>query len=299
MIRTIMPETNYIKIGSRIIGNDQPTFIVAEIGINHNGDLDIARQLIDIAVSAGCDAVKFQKRSPDVCVPPQQKCLQRETPWGVMSYIDYRHRVEFGRVEYGEIDRYCKKKKIPWLASCWDIESIDFMDAYSLPAYKVASACLTDEALLYYLKKKNKPVVLSTGMSSMSQIRRAVGFFEEEKLLILHTTSSYQFNPGEINLRVIDAFRREFRCPIGYSGHEIGFAVTLAAVALGAVIIERHITLDRSMWGSDHSISLDPPQLRQMVRDIRIIEKAMGDGVKQIYESERRASAKLRNCKAV
>ena len=286
-------------IGRKYVGHGYPIYIVAEIGINHNGSLEAALSLIDIAVEAGCDAVKFQKRSPDICVPTQQKYQRRNTPWGMMTYIDYRHRVEFGEAEYREIDQYCEKKKIPWFASCWDVESVDFMDAFDLPCYKVASACLTDTAILRCMLSKNKPVILSTGMSSMEQIHDAASLLDCDNLLILHTTSSYLFNPDEINLRVINTLRRKFDCPIGYSGHENGYASTLAAAALGAALIERHITLDRSMWGSDHAVSLDPQQLKRMVRDIRVIERAMGNGIKQIYESEQLASQKLRNCKAV
>lgn len=288
-----------LLVGDTLIGTARPIYIVAEIGINHNGDLSLAKRLIDVAVEAGCNAVKFQKRSPDVCVPHQQKFLRRETPWGAMAYIDYRHRIEFGFAEYEAIDRYCSAKKIPWFASCWDIESVDFMDAFDLPCYKVASACLTDGDLLRHIKQKNRPIILSTGMSSMDQIRQAVACLDETNLLVTHATSSYQFNPDEINLRVIDSFSREFDCPIGYSGHEVGYASTLAAAAIGAVLVERHITLNHSMWGSDHPISLEPEQLKQMVADIRTIERAMGNGIKQVYASECFASAKLRNCKAV
>jgi len=288
-----------IKIGDTLIGPNTPIFIVGEIGINHNGEISLAKQLIDVAVASGCNAVKFQKRSPDVCVPQKQKFLRRETPWGSMTYIDYRHRIEFGEAEYREIDQYCVKKKIPWFASCWDVESVDFMDAFDLPCYKVASACLTDNTILRCMILKNKPVLLSTGMSSMKQVHNAVSQLDSDNLLILHTTSSYFFNPDEINLQVINTLRHEFDCPIGYSGHENGYAATLAAAALGAVLIERHITLDRRMWGSDHAISLDPQQLKRMVRDIRIIERAMGNGIKTIYESEQLASEKLRNCKAM
>lgn len=219
-------QSSELMIGHRSVGHGHPVYITAEIGINHNGSLETALSLIDVAVQAGCDAVKFQKRSPDICVPTQQKYLRRDTPWGVMNYIDYRHRVEFSFDQYCEIDRHCRKRNINWFASCWDTESIDFMDSFDLPAYKVASACLTDDRLLNHLKKKNKPVVLSTGMSSMSQVRRAVALLEKQTLLILHTTSSYQFNPDEINLRVIDTLQREFNRPIGYSGHEVGFAST-------------------------------------------------------------------------
>jgi N-acetylneuraminate synthase len=288
-----------LQIGDTIIGSTRPIYIIAEVGINHNGDLCLAKKLIDAAVEAGCDAVKFQKRSPDLCVPLQQKYHRRETPWGAMAYIDYRHRVEFGVMEYEEIDRYCALRKIPWFASCWDLESVDFMEHFERPCHKIASACLTDDALLLYIREQNKPVILSTGMSTMEQIRRAVALLDKHNLLIAHTTSSYRFNPDEVNLRVINTLRREFNCPVGYSGHEVGYASTLAAAAIGAVFVERHITLDRSMWGSDHHISLEPKQLRKMVADIRTIERAMGDGVKQVYESERSISAKLRNCRAV
>jgi N-acetylneuraminate synthase len=288
-----------LQIGDIHIGSDDPVYIVAEIGINHNGEINIAKQLIDAAVDAGCSAVKFQKRSPDACVPRKQKMLKRDTPWGRMTYIDYRHRIEFGTREYAEIDRYCQEKKIQWFASCWDIESLAFMDQFKPPCYKVASACLTDDSLLRRIRKKNKPVILSTGMSTMEQVRQAVNCLDERNLLIVHTTSSYQFNPDEINLRVIDTFSREFSCPIGYSGHEIGYASTLAAVAIGAVFVERHITLDRSMWGSDQHISLEPAQLKKMVTDIRTIHRALGNGVKQVYDSEQIASEKLRNCQAV
>ena len=288
-----------LQIGDSRIGRGSPVYVVAEIGINHNGDVNIAKQLIDAAVDAGCNAVKFQKRTPDACVPQKQKMQRRDTPWGRMTYIDYRHRMEFGTRAYTEIDRYCRKKKMAWFASCWDMESLAFMDQFETPCYKVASACLTDDTLLEGMCRKNKPVVLSTGMSTMEQIRRAVNLLDENNLLMVHTTSSYQFNPDEVNLRVIDSFRREFGCPVGYSGHEIGYAPTLAAVAIGAVFVERHITLDRSMWGSDHPISLDPDQLKNMVADIRIIERAMGSGVKQVYDSERIVSQKLRNCRVV
>ena len=285
-----------LQIGKTHIGDSHPIYIVAEVGINHNGDLAFAKNLIDAAVEAGCDAVKFQKRSPDQCVPHKQKTILRDTPWGRMTYIDYRHRMEFGAAEYQEIDQYCKMKKIAWFASCWDVESVDFMVPFNPPCYKVASACLTDDRILARIRQEKKPIALSTGMSTMEQIRQAVVCLDEENLIIVHTTSSYQFNPEEINLSVIDTLHREFNCPIGYSGHEVGYACTLAAAAKGAVLIERHITLDRTMWGSDHHISLEPEELKKMVFDIRTVERALGNGVKQVYESERSAVAKLRSC---
>jgi N-acetylneuraminate synthase len=285
-----------MKIGETIVGAGNPVYIVAEVGINHNGDLGIAKKLIDAAVEAGCDAVKFQKRSPEDCVPKEQKSILRKTPWGDMSYIDYRHRVEFDVSQYKEIDRYCAEKKISWFASCWDIESVNFMTPFAPPCYKVASACIIDEPLLQRIRQQRRPIVLSTGMSTMAQVRRAVELLGKDKLLIVHTTSSYRFNPDEVNLKVIDTLRRDFDCPVGYSGHEEGYACSLAAVAMGAVFVERHITLDRTMWGSDQNISLEPQQLKQMVADIRTIERAMGDGVKRVYESEQAVLSKLRRC---
>ncbi len=286
-----------VDIGGRLVGEGQPVFIIAEIGINHNGDLGIAKKLIDTAVLAGCDAVKFQKRTPELCVPPERRDVMRETPWGLMTYMEYRHRVEFGEAEYAEIDRYCREKGIPWLASCWDEPSIDFIEAFDPPAYKVASASLTDDALLRHTNAQGRAVILSTGMSTMEQIHHAVSLIDPDRLLIAHSTSSYPCPPKELNLRVIEALRRQFDCPIGYSGHEVGLQTTYAAVVLGACFVERHITLDRAMWGSDQAASVEPGGLIRLVRDIRVITEAMGDGVKQVYDSEIPIMDKLRRAK--
>jgi len=275
-----------VKIGGRSVGRDHPTFIIGEIGINHNGDLDHAKRLIDVAVLAGCDAVKFQKRTPALCVPPEQRDLMRETPWGIMSYMDYRHKVEFGEREYAEIDSYCNEKDIIWFASCWDKPSVDFIDLFNPACYKIASAALTDDELLRHYKSKKCPIILSTGMSTMAQIQHAVSILDSSNLLIAHSTSSYPCRPEELNLKMIQTLAREFDCPIGYSGHEVGLQTTYAAMVLGACFLERHITLDRAMWGSDHAASIEPTGLIRLVRDIRVIETAMGDGVKQVYESE-------------
>lgn len=285
------------KIGSRVVGAGQPAYLIAEIGINHNGDLAIAKKLIDAAALAGCDAVKFQKRTPDLCVPPEQKNLMRETPWGLISYLDYRHRVELGENEYREIDRYCREKGIAWFASCWDEPSVDFIERFDPVCYKVASASLTDATMLAKLRATGRPLILSTGMSTMEEIRGAVARLDPDRLLLAHATSSYPCRPEQLNLRMIQTLQREFLCPVGYSGHEVGLQTTCAAVALGACLVERHITLDRAMWGSDQAASVEPGGLVRLVRDIRVIEQAMGDGVKQIYDSEKAARAKLRRVK--
>jgi N-acetylneuraminate synthase len=270
---------------------------VAEIGINHNGDVELARKLIDVAAAAGCSAVKFQKRTPELCVPRTERDKIRETPWAPMTYLDYRKRIEFGEAEYREIDAYCKEKDIMWFASPWDMESVDFLEMFSPPCHKVASACLTDDHLLNRLAVTGRPVILSTGMSSMEEIRHAVSLLGAERLIITHSTSSYPCSPEELNLNLISTLRDAFDCPVGYSGHEIGLATTYAAVALGACLVERHITLDRSMWGSDQNASIESTGLFRLVRDIRAIETAMGDGVKRIYETELPARNRLRRVK--
>ena len=260
--------------------------IVAEIGINHNGDLRIAKRLIDAAFLAGCDAVKFQKRTSELSVPPDQRDVPRETPWGVMSYLEYRHRIELGQSEYSEINRYCREKGILWFASCWDRPSVDFMEAFDPPCHKIASACLPDDGLLKHIQKTGRATILSTGMSTMDQIRHAVSVLGKERLLITHSTSCYPCKPEELNLHMIPTLSRMFECPVGYSGHEVGLQTTLAAVVLGACAVERHITLDRAMWGSDQAASVEPWGFMRLVRDIRVVERALGDGIKRVYDSE-------------
>ena len=283
-----------INIGGQLVGNGQPVYIVAEIGINHNGDLDIAKRLIDTAKIAGCNAVKFQKRTPEQCVSPEQRDILRETPWGLITYLEYRHRVEFGMEEYQEIDRYCRERGLTWFVSVWDKESLDFMKAFDSPCYKIPSAALTDHDLLLHARKTGRPLILSTGMSTMEQIRAAVGVLGTENLLITHCTSSYPCQPAELNLRVIQTLQQEFDCPIGYSGHEVGLQTTYAAVVLGACYLERHITLDRAMWGTDQAASVEPGGLMRLIRDIRVIETALGDGAKRVYDDELPILKKLR-----
>jgi N-acetylneuraminate synthase len=287
-----------ILLGDRPVGNGEPCFVIAEIGINHNGDLEIAKKLINVAAVAGCDAVKFQKRTPDLCVPPDQRALMRETPWGVMSYLDYRKRVEFGLDEYVEIEAWCRAHSIAWFASCWDKPSVDFIEQFSPICYKVPSACLTDDDLLSYLHRTGRPVILSTGMSTMEEIRHAVSRLDPSRLLLAQSTSSYPCSPDELNLRVIQTLGTEFNCPVGYSGHETGLQTTCAAVTLGAAFVERHITLDRAMWGTDQAASVESGGLMRLVRDIRTIERSMGDGIKRLYPSELTARQRLRRVTA-
>lgn len=286
--------TEPVQIGDRLVGPGQPVYITAEIGLNHNGDLDTALKLIDTAAVAGCDAVKFQKRTPDLCVPPEQREVMRETPWGLMTYLEYRYRVEFGEREYAEIDRFCKTRNIAWYASCWDEPSLEMIERFDPCCYKIASACLTDDELLRRTNATGRPIILSTGMSTMDEIRHAVSQLDRNRLIIAHATSTYPCKPDELNLRMIQTLSDEFGCPIGYSGHETGLQTTHAAVALGACFVERHITLDRAMWGSDQAASVEPWGLMRLVRDIRVIEESLGDGHKRVYDSEQPIRKKLR-----
>ncbi|MBS1602493.1 MAG: N-acetylneuraminate synthase family protein [Bacteroidetes bacterium] len=280
---------------TRTIGAGHPAYIIAEIGINHNGSLDIAKKLIDEAVQAGCDAVKFQKRTPELCTPKDQWHLERDTPWGRMTYINYRKMIELGFDEYSQIDAYCKEKGIDWFVSCWDEASVDFMEQFNPGVYKFASASLTDHALIEKVKQTGRPYILSTGMSTMGQIREAIEKFGTDNLMIAHSTSAYPCPPQELNLRMIDTLSGLYPgTPIGYSGHETGLATTVAAVAMGACFVERHFTLDRAMWGSDHAASVEPQGMQKLVRDIRDVELALGDGIKRVYESEMGAMKRLR-----
>lgn len=283
-----------ITLGRRPVGENRPTLLIAEIGINHNGDVELAKQLVGVAARAGCDAVKFQKRTPDLCVPEAQKAIERDTPWGVMTYLEYRHRIEFGEAEYKEIDRHCREGGVMWSASPWDLPSLEFLLGFDVPFVKVPSALLTDDPLLTACRATGKPVLLSTGMSTMDEIRHAFGLLDPTNTVLLHCTSTYPSRPEEANLRAIDSLRREFNVPVGYSGHEVGLQISLAAAALGACVIERHITLDRAMWGTDHAASLEPAGLERLVRDVRIIEQALGDGRKRVFESETPIRERLR-----
>ena len=283
-----------VQIGNRMVGDGHPAYIVAEIGINHNGSVQTAKDLIEQAYRTGVDAVKFQKRTPELCVPKDQWEIMRETPWGYISYIDYRRKMEFQQQEYGEIDRFCKELGISWFASVWDEPSVEFMEQFNPICYKVPSASLTDHALLSCLKGMGRPVILSTGMSTMDQIHAAVNQLDVNQLVICHATSTYPCEPDELNLNMIQTLRNEFPCPIGYSGHEVGLITSVVAVALGACMVERHITLDRAMWGSDQAASVEPTGFERLVKYVRVTEQSLGDGVKKVYESEIPSLRKLR-----
>lgn len=283
-----------ITIGDRKIGDGHPAYIVAEIGVNHNGSVDIAKELIKQAHHAGVDAVKFQKRTPEICVPRDQWDKMRETPWGYISYIDYRRKMEFQQEEYQEIDQYCKELGIDWFASVWDEPSVDFLEGFDTIAYKVPSASLTDHGLLKRIQQTGRPVILSTGMSTMEQIRAGVSLVDLENLVLAHATSTYPCDPSELNLNMIGTLREEFPCPIAYSGHEVGLITSVVAVALGACMVERHITLDRAMWGSDQAASVEPQGFERLVKYVRVTQQSLGDGVKQVYESEMSSLRRLR-----
>ncbi|MEC7641750.1 MAG: N-acetylneuraminate synthase family protein [Nitrospinota bacterium] len=282
-----------VLIGESKVGDGHPSFFIAEIGINHNGSLDIAKQLIDVAKEAGCDAVKFQKRTVDVVYTPEELARPRENPFGTTNG-DLKRGLEFGEKEYSEIDRYCKEKKIQWMASCWDEESVDFINQFAPPCYKIASASLTDDALLQHHRKYGKPIILSTGMSTMEQIEHAVEVLGTDDLIILHSTSTYPSKTEELNLQMIKPLQSKFPVPIGYSGHEVGLAPTYAATVLGATVLERHITMDRAMWGSDQAASVEPQGLRRLMQDIRDWKIMQGDGIKKVYDSEIPIIEKLR-----
>lgn len=284
----------WIQLGDHVVGRGRPTYVIAEIGINHNGDVDVAKRLIDTAALAGAQAVKFQKRTPDIATPAAMRDTLRQTPWGEMTYLDYRHRVEFGVTEYAEIAGHATAQGIDWFASPWDVPSVGFLEDMGVAVHKVASASLTDLEMLAELAGTGKPVVLSTGMSTIEQIDAAVEVLGTNRLVLTHTTSTYPMPPEEANLKLIGTLRERYGVPVGYSGHEAGLQISLAAVALGACVIERHVTLDRSMWGSDQSASLEPQDFITLCRGIRVIEAAMGDGVKRIMPGEEAPMKRLR-----
>ena len=282
-----------IKIGKKIIGDNRPCFVIAEIGINHNGDVNNAKKLIDLAVECGCDAVKFQKRTVDLVYTKEE--LERERPnFFGKTNGDLKRGLEFGKEEYDEIDKHCKKRKVLWFASCWDKKSVDFIEQYNPPCYKIASALLTDDELLKYTKSKGKPIILSTGMSTMQQIDHAMSILGTQNTIILQCTSTYPSNTDEINLNVIKTLKEKYPCPIGYSGHERGLTPSILAVAMGACVVERHITLDRTNWGSDQAASLEARGLQSMIRDIRQVPSLLSDGKKVVYPRELPIIEKLR-----
>jgi N-acetylneuraminate synthase len=286
-----------VRIGSRLVGDFEPAYIAAEIGINHNGDLDLAKRLISVAVAAGCDAVKFQKRTVEVVYSTEELGRPRESPFGATNG-DLKYGLELDFYDYQEIDAFCRASNIPWFASCWDEKSVDFIERFNVPFYKIASASLTDDNLLRYTRATGKPIVLSTGMSTLEQIDHAVEVLGKENLILLQASSTYPAHYEELNLRAIPLMRDRYQVPVGYSGHETGIASSVAATVLGACFVERHITLDRAMWGSDQAASLEPNGISKLVRDIRLVERSMGDGQKRVYEREKPIIQKLRRIDA-
>lgn len=282
-----------VKIGNSLVGDGQPCFVAAEIGINHNGDIEIAKKLIDAASLGGCDAVKFQKRTVDVVYTADELAKPRESPFGKTNG-DLKRGLEFGAAAYEELDRYCRSKHMMWYASCWDEASVDFIERFQPPCYKIASASLTDDALLRRHRTYGRPIILSTGMSTLEEIDHAIEVLGTNDLIILHCTSTYPSQVEELNLAAIQTLRERYGVPVGYSGHEVGLAPTLAAVATGACLVERHMTLDRAMWGSDHAASVEPQGIWRLVKDIRAVEKARGTGVKCLWPSEVPVMQKLR-----
>jgi N-acetylneuraminate synthase len=282
-----------VQLGHRPVGPGQPTFITAEIGINHNGQLELAKALIDAAVAAGCDAVKFQKRTVEVVYTPEELANPRESPFGLTNG-DLKRGLEFGYEQYAEIDRFCRQRGIMWFASCWDEDSVDFIERFNPPCHKIASASLTDDDLLRHYRRTGRPILLSTGMSQLEQIDHAVEVLGRESLVILHATSTYPSRTEELNLKMIPRLIERYDVPIGYSGHEVGLYTTLSAMVLGACVLERHITLDRATWGSDQAASVEPQGLTRLVKDVRAVEVALGDGIKRVYESEIPVMRKLR-----
>ena len=282
-----------LKIGNRNVGEGQPCYVVAEIGINHNGDLETAKRLIDAAVLTGCDAVKFQKRTVDVVYTAEELAKPRENPFGATNG-DLKRGLELGREAYTSIDAYCRERKIAWFASCWDEAAVDFMEEFNPPCYKIASASMTDDGLLQHHRQTGRPIVVSTGMSTLEQIDHAVDVLGRDNLIVMHTTSTYPSEIKDLNLRVLPVLAARYGVPVGYSGHEVGLAPSVAAVALGACMVERHITLDRAMWGSDQAASVEPQGFSRLIRDIRAVETSMGDGVKRVIDAEIPIMKKLR-----
>lgn len=282
-----------VKIGDALVGPGEPCYVIAEIGINHNGDIETAKKLISAAVFSECNAVKFQKRTVDVVYGEDELARPRENPFGPTNG-DLKRGLELDRDAYEEVGKFAEENGIHWFASCWDEASVDFIEQFKPPCYKIASASLTDDNLLRHHRSFGRPIIISTGMSTIEQIDHAVEVLGTNDLLLMHTTSTYPSKPEELNLRVINTLINRYQIPIGYSGHEVGLATTLGAVALGACMVERHITLDRAMWGSDQAASVEPYGFWRLIRDIKSLGAAMGDGQKKVFESEVPIMEKLR-----
>jgi len=276
------------NIKSNQINGSDSLYFIGEVGINHNGDLELAKKIILEAKNAGFSAVKFQKRNPELSTPENMKSKLRETPWGEMTYLEYKYKIEFGKKEYDEISKYCKELEIDWFASCWDVDSLNFLLNYEPPVLKIASASITDKVLLESHASSGLPIIMSTGMSTIDEINKAYEILKNNPLAILHATSTYPCPPEELNLNMIKTLSEIYpNNPIGYSGHESGLSTSIAAAVLGAKIIERHITIDRSMWGTDQSASLEFNGMRTLVDYVRRFEKSLGSGKKFIIPEEK------------
>lgn len=289
-----------IKIGDYVISEESFPYIIAEIGINHNGDLQIAKKLIDAANACLWNCVKFQKREPDIAVPEAQKNVMRDTPWGQMTYLEYKKKIEFGKEEYDYIDAYCKEKPIAWTASPWDIPSLEFLLEYDLPFLKIASASNANEDLLKKACESKKTLIVSTGMSTWEELDKTVSFLErysEGNYILMHTNSAYPTPASELNLRMITALKKRYNCIVGYSGHEIDLEPSVVAVSLGAKVIERHVTLDHNMWGTDQAASLSVAAMAMLHGRMKEILTMLGDGEKVITEREKEVRKKLRGDK--
>lgn len=286
-----------IVLGDYVVNQNIFPYLIAEIGINHNGDLQIAKKLIDAANASLWNCVKFQKRTPDIAVPEAQKSVVRDTPWGRMTYLEYKKKIEFGKKEYDYIDGYCKEKPIAWTASPWDIPSLEFLLQYDLPFIKIASASNMNYDMLKIACESVKPLLVSTGMSTLEELDYLVDFLEKKSggnYILMHTNSTYPTPASEINLRMITTLRERYGCLVGYSGHEIDLEPTVVAVSLGAKVIERHVTLDRSMWGTDQSASLSVPAMAMLQGRMKEVLLMLGDGQKMLSEGEQEIRKKLR-----
>jgi N-acetylneuraminate synthase len=287
-----------IKIGGRYIGDNEPIYLIGEIGINHNGDLQIAKKLIDAAFVTDWDCVKFQKRTPDICIPENQKSILRETPWGEMTYLEYKKRIEFGKTEYDFIDKYCRDKPIHWSVSVWDIQSLEFILHYDIPFIKIPSAMIGNTELFIKCIETQKPLFVSTGMSTIEEIDEAVNRLEKYArggYVIFHTNSTYPTPEEEINMQMITTLKNRYNCIVGYSGHEEDIQPSTYAPLFGACVIERHITLNHKMWGTDQGSSLELNGMLLLRRRISSLKKIIGDGVKQLSEKEAKTREKLRH----
>jgi len=276
--------------------NLKTPYLIAEIGINHNGDIQIAKKLIDAAFACQWDCVKFQKREPEISVPEHQKNNPKETPWGKMTYLEYKKRLEFGKKEYDYIDKYCREKPIPWTASVWDLPSLEFLLQYDIPFIKIPSAKLTEKELLIKAAKSGKPLVVSTGMSTIKEIDEVVEILEKyaSQYLLMHCNSAYPAPKNELNLNCIQTLRKRYKCPVGYSGHEYDLEPSVYATVLGARVIERHITLDHSLWGTDQASSLEVVAMDMLKKRIKDINTILGNGEKKVTEGEKLVRKKLR-----